>query len=208
VNGPQHDSPGGLFAGVWVGVVTNNQDPEGLGRVKVSFPGLDFADESAWARVATPMAGPGCGLYFLPEVDDEVLVLFEHGDLRRPYVMGALWNGRDKPPADNADGGNPVRLIRSRSGHVIRLDDTPGHERVEIADAHGDNRIVIDTAAGRIEITAAQDIVLKAPQGEIRLEARAVSVKAQTQLGAESDGDMTLRADKAVVVQGRTVDIN
>ena len=78
--------------GVVVGVVTNNQDPDGLGRVKVKFPWLSDADESSWARIAAPMAGKERGLYFLPEVDDEVLVIFEHGDLRFPFVPGALWN--------------------------------------------------------------------------------------------------------------------
>ena len=84
--------------GVVVGVVTNNQDPEELGRVKVKFPWLSDADESDWARIATPMAGNEKGIYFLPEVDDEVLVVFEHGDLRFPYIIGALWNGQAPPP--------------------------------------------------------------------------------------------------------------
>ena len=74
--------------GVVVGLVTNNQDPDKLGRVKVRFPWLGDSDESAWARLATPMAGKDRGLYFLPEVDDEVLVVFEHGDLRFPYILG------------------------------------------------------------------------------------------------------------------------
>src|SRR5664280_3415392 len=108
------------ITGVVVGVVTNNQDPDGFGRVKVKFPWLSDVDESDWARVAAPMAGNKRGFYFLPEVDDEVLVAFEHGDVRFPYVLGALWNGKDAPPATNGDGKNNVRVIQSRSGHVIK----------------------------------------------------------------------------------------
>ena len=108
------------ISGVVVGVVTNTQDPAGLGRVKVKFPWLSDSEESFWARVATPMAGKGRGFYFLPEVEDEVLMAFEHGDARFPYVLGALWNGQDKPPESNEDGKNNIRSIKSRSGHVIR----------------------------------------------------------------------------------------
>ncbi len=72
------------------------------------------------------MAGAGRGLYILPEVDDEVLVAFEHGNPSTPYVLGGLWNGKDKPPEANSDGKNNMRVLKSRSGHVIRLDDTAG----------------------------------------------------------------------------------
>ena len=84
--------------GMVIGIVTNNQDPDKLGRVKVRFPWLSDEDESQWARMLTPMAGDNRGMYFIPEVDDEVLVAFEQGDMRFPYILGALWNGEDKPP--------------------------------------------------------------------------------------------------------------
>ena len=114
--------------GVVVGLVTNNQDPDGQGRVKVKFPWLSDQDESHWARLAAPMAGQDRGAYFLPEVDDEVLLAFEHGDARFPYILGALWNGKDAPPARNDDGKNNLRVIKSRSGHVIKLNDESGRE--------------------------------------------------------------------------------
>ncbi|MBU0960029.1 MAG: phage tail protein, partial [Proteobacteria bacterium] len=120
--------------GVVIGVVTNNEDPEGMGRVKVKFPWLSDEDESNWARVASPMAGKERGMYFLPEVDDEVLVAFEHGDMRFPYIIGSLWNGTEPPPASNDDGQNNVRMIKSRSGHVISLTDEDGKEKIEIID--------------------------------------------------------------------------
>ena len=86
------------------------------------------------------MAGKERGLYFLPEVDDEVLVAFEHGSPDAPYVLGGLWNGKDVPPESNADGKNDRRSIMSRSGHVIRLNDKEGEEQIEIVDAERQQR--------------------------------------------------------------------
>ena len=87
-----------LGLSVVVGRVVNNKDTEGLGRVKVKFEWLSDLNESAWARIAAPTAGKDRGIYFLPEIDDEVLVAFAHGDVRFPYVIGSLWNGVDVPP--------------------------------------------------------------------------------------------------------------
>ena len=143
VGSGQYDD--GRITGVVIGIVTNNHDPDRLGRVKVRFPWLSGSTESHWARVATPMAGNGRGLYFLPEVDDEVLVLFERGDVRFPFVIGALWNGKDQAPAGNSDGKNALRVIKSRSGHLIRFDDSEKAQKIEIIDATSSNRIVIDT---------------------------------------------------------------
>ena len=165
--------------GVVIGIVTNNKDDEGLARVKVRFPWLGDANESFWARVVTPMAGPGRGVFFLPEVDDEVLVMFEHDDMRFPYVIGSLWNGVDKPPvaASRAVDGSGVvrRIFKTRAGHVIQLDDTSGKERIEIIDKSNGNKVVIDTAANKItvdarlevEIKGGQKVAIKAPQVEI-----------------------------------------
>ena len=141
------DVQNGRLYGLVVGVVTNNKDPEQLGRVKVRFSWLSEQDESNWARIASPMAGNGQGIYFLPEVEDEVLVAFEQGDVAFPYILGALWNGKDKPPVTNEDGKNDVRVIKSRSGHVIRLTDEASKEKIEIIDQSGKNNIVIDLTA-------------------------------------------------------------
>lgn len=162
---PQDDAcaaPPARIPGVVVAIVTNTQDPEGLARVKVRFPWLSDQDESTWARVACLMAGAGRGTYFLPEVDDEVLVVFEQGDVRLPYVVGALWNGKDLPPAKNEDGKNDVRMIRSRSGHVVRLNDREGGESIEIVDRTGKNRIVIDAVANSVVISCDGDMTLAA----------------------------------------------
>jgi len=194
--------------GVVVGTVTNNQDPDGLGRVKVKFPWLSDEDESAWARVAVLMAGHQRGTYFLPEVDDEVLVAFDHGDPRFPYVLGALWNGQDKPPADNEDGHNNRRLIQSRSGHVICLNDEEGSETIEIIDKSGQNKIVIDTAENAIAITSDKDITLSAPQGTITLEAKSLTLKASADAEVEAGGGMDLTASGTMTCQGATINLN
>jgi len=163
--------------GVVVGLVTNNQDPDGVGRVKVRFPWLSDQDESYWARIAAPMAGKDRGVYLLPEVDDEVLVAFEHGDIRRPYVVGALWNSKDTPPASNDDGKNNIRIIKSRSGHVVKLNDEDGKETIEIIDKSKKNSIVVDTAKNTITIASDKDISLKASNGSITLDAKKILVK-------------------------------
>lgn len=195
--------------GVLVGVVTNNEDPDGLGRVKVRFPWLtgdDVAAESNWARVAAPMAGPDRGLYFLPEVDDEVLVAFEHGKVEFPYVLGALWNGTDAPPETN-DGANNRRTIKSRSGHVITLDDTDGEEKIEITDGSGNNSIVISTADNTITIIADSDITIESG-GALKLIGNGITISSQAEITAEAGGTMDLKADQELNIKGATVNIN
>lgn len=196
------------IAGVVVGVVTNTQDPAGLGRVKVKFPWLSVSEESFWARVATPMAGKGRGVYFLPEVEDEVLLAFEHGDTRFPYVLGALWNGQDKPPESNENGENNIRSIKSRSGHVIRLNDTDGEEKIEIIDKSGKNTIVIDTAKNAITLTSEKDITLSASKGTIKLDAQKIEIKSSAETKIEASAGMDVKATATMNVKGATVNIN
>jgi uncharacterized protein involved in type VI secretion and phage assembly len=201
--------------GVVIGLVTNNQDPEKLGRVKVKFPWLSASDESTWARVVTPMAGKERGFYFLPETDDEVLVVFEHGDMRFPYVLGALWNGEDKPPVEQKQG-NHVRVIKSRSGHVIRLTDEKAKEKIEIIDTTTKNSLVFDAASNTITITADRDIKLSAPKGKITLDAKEIEIKssantsiqAQANTTIESTVGMKLKASETMTIKGAVVNIN
>jgi uncharacterized protein involved in type VI secretion and phage assembly len=194
--------------GVMVGVVTNNKDEEGLGRVKVRFPWLSDEDESHWARIAAPMAGKERGMYFLPEVEDEVLVAFEHGDVRFPYVLGALWNGQEAPPATNDDGKNNLRVIKSRSGHIIRLNDEDGKEKIEIVDKSEKNSIVFDTANNTITITADKDISLAAAQGTIKLEAQKIEIKSSAETKIEAGAGLDLKASATMNIKGATVNIN
>jgi uncharacterized protein involved in type VI secretion and phage assembly len=200
--------PEARLYGVTVGVVTNNQDPDGLGRVKVKFPWLSDDVESHWARVVTPMAGNDRGLFFLPEVDDEVLVAFEHGSPEFPYVLGALWNGKDKAPESNDDGENNMRTIKSRSGHVVRLDDTDGSEKIEIVDGSGANSIVISTADNTITITADADITIESGSGKLILSGNGIEIKSQADVKVEAGANMDLEASGQLNIKGSTVNIN
>ena len=111
-----HES-GGYLKGVAIAVVTQNKDDEGQCRVKVRYPWHDQPSESYWARLAMPMAGKERGWVLIPEVGDEVVVAFEREDMRFPYVLGALWNGKAKPPLANDDGKNDKRILKSRKKH-------------------------------------------------------------------------------------------
>ena len=154
------------------------------------------------------MAGADRGTFFLPEVDDEVLVAFEHGDLARPYVLGGLWNGQDKPPETNADGKNNLRLVKSRSGHLIRLDDTDGAEKIEIIDKSGGNSITIDTANNAITITSAADVTIDAPQGTLKLSAQTIEIASSAKTEVKAQGNLTLEASGNTTIKGAMVNIN
>ena len=223
---PESASRAAKVYGVVVGVVTNNQDPEKMGRVKVRFPWLNDTDESNWARVATMMAGKDRGTWFLPEVGDEVLVAFEHGDVQFPYVIGALWNGVDTPPRE-ADGKNDERVIKSRSGHElifgdedgkekveiktkaghqVLLDDTSGSEKITIMDKSGSNKIEIDSAGGTIAFTAQTKISLKATDIEITADSGLKMKGAQVEITA--DADLKVQSSAMLTLKGSLVKIN
>jgi len=207
VLGPKHEQASQRLVGVVVGIVTNNQDPDGMGRIKVKFPWLNNQDESHWARICSLMAGKDRGAYFLPEVNDEVLLAFEHGDRRLPYVLGSLWNGKDAPPTTNSDGKNDVRLIKSRSGHVIRLNDADGKETIEILDKNG-NSITFDTARDSLTIATKKDITLSAPQGTITLDAQTIEIKSSTQATLQAGSTMDVKANATMSIKGAMVNIN
>jgi uncharacterized protein involved in type VI secretion and phage assembly len=187
--------------GITVGIVDSLDDPEGIGRVRVSYPHLDDA-KSEWARLAMPMAGGKRGLFLCPEKNDEVLLAFECGDPRRPYVLGALWSTADAPPPQaGAATDNNWRFLTSRSGHRILLDDTKGAERIEILDKDGKRRVVIDSAAGKIRVECdSGDVEVSASGGKVSVEAATVEIK--------SSGTMSLEATGALTIKGSTVSIN
>jgi phage baseplate assembly protein V len=203
-------SPGAdaRFFGVTIGVVTNNKDPDGLGRVKTSLPWMADQVETDWARVVTPMAGPGRGIYFLPEVNDEVLVAFEHGNPDTPYVLGGLWNGKDKPPESNSDGKNNLRAIRSRSGNVIRLTDTDGDAKIEIIDSSGKNSIVIRAKDNSITITAAGDVTVQSNNGKLKLSGNGVEITSTSTVKIEASQNADLKASGQLNIKGSVVNIN
>ena len=196
------------FFGVAVGIVTNNHDPENLHRVKVRFPWLDELAESHWARVASPMAGKGRGAYFLPEVDDEVLIAFEHGSIDFPYVVGALWNGKDEPPESNSDGLNEHRTIRSRSGHVLRFVDKDGSESIEIIDKSGKNTIVVSSRDDTITIESHSDITITSRSGKLKMSAAGIEMTSQTDVKIKAGSTMDVQAGAVMNVKASIIKLN
>ncbi|MGF1580048.1 MAG: phage baseplate assembly protein V [Gemmataceae bacterium] len=211
--------------GIVIGVVSDLNDPDRLGRVRVKFPHLQDT-ESDWARVVAPMAGKERGFYYRPEVGDEMLVLFEHGDPRRPYVVGGLWSVSQKPPADDGKHQeNNWRFIHSRSGHVLKFDDTKGKERIELIDKDQSRKIVIDCAGSKIHVQCDQgdvevesgsgNVSVKAPSGNVTIEAVNVEVKASGSMTLEAAAEMAIKgatvnleASGPMTIKGATVNIN
>jgi len=200
------------FYGVTIGIVTNNNDPENLGRIKVKFPWLSEEDESPWARLLTPMAGKNRGFYFLPEINDEVLVAFEQGDMAFPYILGALWNAQDLPPEKNKDGKNNIRTIKSRSGHKITLDDTDGQEKIIIEDKTGKNQILINSQDNTINITSEKDLAIvakgnisfKSSDGDIAIECQNLSIKTKAKYQLEAKSDCTIKTKAKYQLESST----
>src|SRR5215510_8048663 len=160
------------FSGVCPAVVIDNADPDNRGRVKVRFAHLSGPGErgaEAWARLATLMAGDNRGTWFIPDVKDEVLVAFEAGDMRRPYVIGALWNGTNSPP-ETMDADNTKKLVRSRRGVKITLDDQSGRESF-LVETPGGQRLMLKDGPGAVEITDSNG-------NSVRLETSGVTVAA------------------------------
>jgi uncharacterized protein involved in type VI secretion and phage assembly len=180
-----HESSG-LIAGVTTALVSANTDPDQLGRVKLRLPWRGDEFETDWVRIATPMAGNDRGIYFLPEVGDEVLVAFDRDDIRFPYVLGVLWSKTDSPPETNADGKNRIRLIKTPGGHLLKFVDHENQDviLIQLADGKkveiksegihiddGANKITLDAKAGTVSIEAKSTLTLKAPK--IAIEATA-----------------------------------
>ena len=214
------------IVGLMVGIVTDNKDPEGLFRVKVKFPTLDDSVESFWLPVVGAGAGNQRGFMMLPEVNDEVLIGFEHGDANRGYVLGGLWNKMDAPPMAQSSvaiqGNVEVREWKSRVGHVIRMTDKSGEEKIEVIDKTGKNLVKIDSKENTITITSDKDIVLEAKQGAIKLQAMNIQMKAtqgfevgSVQAKVEGKAALSLKGGQAELVgtgmakvSGPTVMIN
>lgn len=146
---------GGRWYGVFPALVSDINDPDGQGRVKITLPwspDTGGGRYEAWARLATLMGGNNRGSWFVPDVNDEVLVAFEGGDSRRPYVVGGLWNGQDAPPETmDGAGSNNKKVLRSRNGVKITLDDQNGQEQM-ILQTPGGQKITLRDGPGAVQL--------------------------------------------------------
>ena len=191
-----------LNQGLMIGLVTNNKDPDGLGRVRVKFPAESSDEESAWARMATFASGNGQGATFMPQIDTEVVVMFEGGDRRRPIVLGSLWNGKDKPPlgTDKFLSGNKVVQwqMKTAGGQTLTFDETPGKENVSIVLPDGDTRLVLNK--DKVELWSnSQNLEVKSGQASLLL----ANGKDVTLQGM----NVTIKATQALKLEGLTVDV-
>jgi hypothetical protein len=220
---------------IGVGIVTDNADPENMGRVKVKYPWLSENDTSDWARVVSVGAGKDRGIQYTPEVNDEVLVGFEAGDINHPYVLGGLWNGADAPSLSSSEavknGGVMQRIIKSRTGHVIILDDSDDKPGIYIRDKTGNNIVEIDStsnamkihidgdteiiARGNLKLESQQEITIKAAMGlkmdggpSAELKAVNTNVKADAALDLNGSATAKLHSSGIAEVQGTLVKIN
>ncbi|MEP6870267.1 MAG: VgrG-related protein [Anaerolineaceae bacterium] len=214
-------------AGVAIGIVTNLNDPDGMGRVKLKLPWMDDQVETFWARIAGPMTGNGTGIHFMPEVNDEVLVAFDNGERGQPYVLGSLWNGTDKPPMSYDkffDSGQVVRRqIKTAAGHLLEFDDTSkaekfsvtspskrtivfddGAKTITVSDG-GANSVEIDSnGAGKITIKTGGDVTVEAGgnakiTAKMAAEVDALSIKLTAKSSLELSGAMVKIAAKAML---------
>lgn len=184
--------PGGLFYGVYPALVSDVVDPDNQGRVKVRLPWSPDpggATYEVWARLATMMGGNNRGTWFIPDPNDEVLVAFEGGNPRRPYVVGALWNGQDAPPEQmDGSGNNYLKTILSRQGVRITLDDTDGAVKLRL-ETPGGQSIVLSDADTSIE---AQD----SNGNSIRMDTQGITITASAQVSIQAS---TVEVDAGMV---------
>jgi phage protein D/phage baseplate assembly protein gpV len=195
-----HQEPRERWPGVVIAVVTDTNDPNKLGRVKVKYPWLTDNAESGWIRVVSNGAGPKAGFFNIPGINDEVLVAFEHGEFNHPYVIGGLWSGKNELPKESADTpGTEIPLLRtwhSREGHRITLSDRPGKKKIDITTNDGrsitlsdqDRMITVKTSGvtfscddQKASLDAKGEISIKTT-GNIKLDATNIDIDAKGQV--------------------------
>lgn len=220
INGHGSSALASTWVGVAIGIVTDNKDPEDMGRIKVMFPWMSEQEASHWARIVGFGAGAQRGLFVLPEVNDEVLVAFEQGDFNRPYIIGGLWNGTDKPPEtaqDAVNGGKTERrTFKTRAGHIIRLTDKSGEEKIEIIDKTGKNHLTIDSTSNDMTIEVDGKVVIKAKgnvevsaDGNAEVKAKgSAKVESGTSMDIKAGASMNIQATGTLNIKGATVNIN
>ena len=166
------------YYGVAEGIVEDVADPDRENKVRVRFPWFDDTEVSDWCRMANTFAGNGYGSTWTPEVGDEVLLAFVHGDMRVPVLLGGLYNGVDKP-ADPRTAQDNKKTFRTKAGHQITLDDSAGSLGIEVRTNDG-NRVHLDDNADTItvEIPGGPSVTLGKNGGTLALKATSISIEA------------------------------
>ncbi|MFN8377626.1 MAG: VgrG-related protein [Anaerolineae bacterium] len=212
-----------------VAIVTDNNDPDNLGRVKLKFPWFDEAVETNWSRVAMPGAGNERGFFVLPEVNDEVLVVFLNGDMNWPVVVGGLYSSVSKPPLQSsqsvANGKVINRMMKTTAGHIIELKEDSGAKSIMIKDGQGkaemkmdatNNKmsttvqgdISIESKTAKVTVTATGDIIIDS-KGNVNIKAATnVSIEGNAQVSIKGNGQVSVQSSGALTLKGSVVQIN
>jgi phage protein D len=179
-----------------VGVVTNNNDPEQMGRVRVKYPSLSDSEESAWARVASVSAGNARGVMMLPQPDEEVIVGFEQGDARRPIVIGSLFNGKDKPGTE---------LLQNRDGSFAVVSNEKGfiHTKKDL-EIKSDQKMVVEIESD--QTSKVQGNMSHETTGNSKLKAQQYTLEAGSTLSVKGVS-VTVEASASLTLKGATVDV-
>jgi uncharacterized protein involved in type VI secretion and phage assembly len=195
--------------GIVIGTVDDLEDPEHLGRVRVKFEHL-AGQLSDWAWLVSPMAGKDRGLFLRPEKGDQVLVAFVHGDPAFPYILGSMWSKQDVVPKDDGDAKkNNWRFLKSRSGHLVKLDDTAGKEKIAIVDQSGELTVELDSAKKKISIvndggdveiaSKSGKVTVSATGGQLKLEGLNIEVSASASLKLTATGNVTIQGAMVLI---------
>ena len=175
---PVFDRPPGWMHAGYLASVVSLDDPEQRNRVQVrliAFDGVDKQEAPMWARVVAPFAGSDRGVFFLPDVDDEVLVVFMNGDARFPLILGGLWNGSASSPANIESGGsNRYKRIKSKNGIVITLDDQQGQETLKL-ETPGGQKLTLQDGPGTI-------LVEDSSGNSVKLESSGITINASAKV--------------------------
>ncbi len=225
---PCYPSPRHKFQEVFImnvlqtGFVSDNQDPDQLGRVKLSLYLSEVATETDWLPVIQGIAGDDKGIFCLPDTGDFVLAVFSDSSLKKGYVLGSTWTqdaalplSEENGDADlNGDGNNALRMIRSKSGQRIILDDTEGAEKIQVLNTDGTSRLELNAEEEMISLLSEQDVTLNAKTTvSIRTEEMTVETDGDLtiqcdNLGVEPGGDANLKGSGGIVLEGKGVGIN
>ncbi len=207
--------------GLHVARVVDLNDPESLGRIKISYPWLD-SQQTAWVRLMVPHAGKDRGWYALPELDDEVLIGYEHGNTDHPVVLGCLYNKENSPMQEAVSSDNDIKMFMTRSGNKIVFNDKDGSEQILISQKEGKNQIVLDISGPSISITTEGDISIKgnnlaveAQEGitmkassDVKIEGANIEIKAQGNITSEAAANNDIKGNAQVNVKGGMVNLN
>lgn len=204
----RHGRPqSGQMPGIVEAIVVDNVDPAELARVKVKFPSLPGPPSggedilSYWCRLVMPMAGRERGWVTIPEIGDEVLVAFMHGDFNHAIVIGSVFNGEDTPPYANEDKENNLRVFQSRSGHRVTFDDTDGAERIEMITHNEEIRVIWDPIEKVLSIYSGKDIIIEAKE-TISMKCKDFILNADNSITMEAGSTMDWEAGSAMTVKG------